>query len=266
MLIFVRVSLAVAAAVSLGFAWTVGQTGLKQVNRNLCELWESLPLPHYERCEFQYTLVALWLIVAAAIVLWVGIEIYLRRKAIKGFALPACSAIKSAAVHIAGKVAWVAKQLEPWHVIVVGLLIAIGGLVWQQLRPAPPSASRASSAAVSTLQGELVTTRRELEDLKRSRAPSPSAIFTPAQSGPPPLPPAADQVKALKEELRAAEESRKSALQSVKTDSERVDAALYEMFDAITKEAIPNYAEAGYLVDNWHMKLTSVDGRRGVLG
>jgi hypothetical protein len=44
-----------------------------------------------------------------------------------------------------------------------------------------------------------------------------------------------------------------------------LDAALYELFDAITKEAMPSYREAGYLPANWHMKLTSPDGRRAVL-
>lgn len=73
---FVRIALVAALAMSGGFTWTVGQSGLKQTNTNLCELWASLPLPSYSGCEFQYGLVLAWAAVFALTILWVLIIIY----------------------------------------------------------------------------------------------------------------------------------------------------------------------------------------------
>ncbi len=76
MLVFVRLCFAAAVAVTLGFAWTVGQNGLNQTNRNLCELWENLPLPRYRACEFQNVLVIFWMVAALACAVWITIELY----------------------------------------------------------------------------------------------------------------------------------------------------------------------------------------------
>ena len=73
----VRVFLAALAAVSAGFIWTVGQAGLAQTNRNLCDLWGSLPLPTYRACAFQNSLVYAALGAAALLLLWGIIELVL---------------------------------------------------------------------------------------------------------------------------------------------------------------------------------------------
>jgi len=91
----IRFVLGAIAAVNLSFIWTVGQTGLSQTNKNLCELWasmrkavpESLPgLPEYQNCEFERLLVYGALAASAAIISWFAIEVLLwalkrRRKA-----------------------------------------------------------------------------------------------------------------------------------------------------------------------------------------
>jgi flagellar biosynthesis chaperone FliJ len=71
-----RLTTAAAIAVSLGFVWTVGQSGLQQTNRNLCELWASLPLWRYEQCEFQNILVLLWLAAAITAAMYLLIEAF----------------------------------------------------------------------------------------------------------------------------------------------------------------------------------------------
>ena len=65
-----------AATVTAGFTWTVGQSGLKQTNSNLCELWNSLPLPAYPSCEFQYVLPVIWIVVFGAFVVWACVELF----------------------------------------------------------------------------------------------------------------------------------------------------------------------------------------------
>jgi hypothetical protein len=77
-----RLLLATAAAVSIGFVWTVGQAGLAPTNRNLCDLWASLPmLPTYKACEFQNSLVYAALFAAAVLILWgLGEIIWLIRR------------------------------------------------------------------------------------------------------------------------------------------------------------------------------------------
>ena len=75
MFALVRLCVAGAIAVTFGYTWTVGQGGLKQVNSNLCELWRSLPLWTYDKCEFQYGLVIAWLVVAFAVGVWLFIEV-----------------------------------------------------------------------------------------------------------------------------------------------------------------------------------------------
>jgi hypothetical protein len=78
----VRASVIGALALSGSFTWTVGQSGLLQTNRNLCELWASLPLPKYPNCEFQNVLVYLWMLIAALSVVWILYETiaWLRRR------------------------------------------------------------------------------------------------------------------------------------------------------------------------------------------
>jgi hypothetical protein len=77
MFTIVRPLVGAAAVVTLGFTWTVGQSGLAQTNRHLCELWRSLPLPNYQACEFQYALVVLWVVAAVAAAIWLAREIWL---------------------------------------------------------------------------------------------------------------------------------------------------------------------------------------------
>jgi hypothetical protein len=67
---------AAVIAVTGGFVWTVGQTGLTQTNNNLCELWRALPLPKYRACEFQQFLVYLWLIAAFLGAIYILFEVY----------------------------------------------------------------------------------------------------------------------------------------------------------------------------------------------
>jgi hypothetical protein len=71
-----RLSILAACTVSAGFVWTVGQSGLAETNRHLCELWASLPLLEYQNCQFQYLLVYLWAFVAILATLWVLFEFY----------------------------------------------------------------------------------------------------------------------------------------------------------------------------------------------
>jgi hypothetical protein len=79
-----RLLLAAAAAVSAGFIWTVGQAGLAQTNRNLCDLWASLPLPTYKTCAFQNSLVYAALFAAAVLIIWgIGEAIFWFRKSRK---------------------------------------------------------------------------------------------------------------------------------------------------------------------------------------
>jgi hypothetical protein len=160
-------------------------------------------------------------------------------------------------------------KVEPWHIIAIGLAIAAVGIIWQQTRA---SLTQKSSAAplhrIVELENSLVArteelrnAKQEIETLKRKPV---TAALEPMQSTPPAAP-IVTELENAKQQARAAEDGRKAAIQSIKTDKERLDAALYEVFDAITKEAMPNYADAGYLTDNWHMKLISPDGRRAVV-
>jgi hypothetical protein len=59
-----------AAVVSGGYIWTVGQGGFESTNKNLCVLWEHLPLPAYQACEFQYLLVFAWTAVILTAAVW----------------------------------------------------------------------------------------------------------------------------------------------------------------------------------------------------
>lgn len=71
----VRLTVAVAVAVTTGFTWTVGQSGLRQTNSNLCDLWKSLPLPSYPSCEFQYVLPLVWGLVFFLALGWAFFEL-----------------------------------------------------------------------------------------------------------------------------------------------------------------------------------------------
>jgi hypothetical protein len=104
---FVRLSIAAALAVSLGFVWTVGQSGLQQTNRNLCELWSSLPLPAYKSCEFQNVLVNAWLGLAVLGAVWITVELWTAREKVQK--------------HIA---LW-----SPQQMIVSGLIIVVIGVI-----------------------------------------------------------------------------------------------------------------------------------------
>jgi hypothetical protein len=73
---FIRLLWVAVIAMSVGFVWTVGQTGLKQTNANLCELWRSLPLPPYQTCEFQEALVYIWLAAALVGAIYIFFEVY----------------------------------------------------------------------------------------------------------------------------------------------------------------------------------------------
>jgi hypothetical protein len=80
----IRIILVALATVSAGFIWTVGQAGLAQTNRNLCDLWASLPLPSYKACAFQNSLVYAALGGAAILLIWGIIEVFLLvRRAIR---------------------------------------------------------------------------------------------------------------------------------------------------------------------------------------
>src|SRR6478752_4065308 len=72
----VRFVIAAAVAVTTGFTWTVGQSGLHQTNTNLCDLWKSLPLPAYPSCEFQFILPIIWGFAFCLAVVWACIELF----------------------------------------------------------------------------------------------------------------------------------------------------------------------------------------------
>lgn len=61
---------AIVFVLSSGYIWTVGQSGLPTVNKNLCDLWNSLSPSKVEDCAFEWVILGLWqLIFAVAILL-----------------------------------------------------------------------------------------------------------------------------------------------------------------------------------------------------
>lgn len=61
MRIAVRLFFSALMALTLGYAWTVGQTGMEAVNKNLCELWSATVAP-LQFCRFNLHLRDLWVI------------------------------------------------------------------------------------------------------------------------------------------------------------------------------------------------------------
>lgn len=159
----------------------------------------------------------------------------------------ALAAVRSRGVHVEASSLIIGGLV----IVVIGAAIAGVGLWLQSRLPAPTATSNISigSPAIAIVP-----------------APPPVPITSPAAQSDSvtaaELARAKGELEKAKQEAETAEDARKSALLSVKSDNERMDAALYEMFDAITKEAIPAFTEAGYLVQNWHMKLATADGRR----
>jgi hypothetical protein len=153
---FIRISFGAALAVSLGFIWTVGQSGLAQTNQHLCELWAKLPLPPYHSCEFQYVLVYIWGAAAFIGILWIIIEIIWARKTI-GRAL---------------------RMIEPHHVIIVGLVIALAGVVW--LWRNPPGNSH-----LAAIKSQLDTVQKQLSDIREPKAePASHPVTLPVPQNP----------------------------------------------------------------------------------
>ncbi len=187
MWILVRLSVAAALAVSAGFAWTVGQSGLQQANRNLCDLWASLPLPPYKSCEFQNALVYSWLAVAIIAVVWLLVEFF-RITIVRRF------------ISAATKGLWL--KLEP-YLVIIGLVAIVGGallvgyvalkqsgdlaalkkqLASLAIPPSSGSSPRASMLTGRTVSGlevvqrleqletELASTKQELTDTQQRLA------------------------------------------------------------------------------------------------
>jgi hypothetical protein len=149
----IRLSFAAALAVSVGFVWTVGQTGLQQTNRNLCELWASLPLPKYESCEFQNALVYVWACAALVAVIWLLLEFF-RLGPVRHHVERFCVIAK----------AWFLrhlKMIEPYHIIILGLVIIVAGLVWQWRK----------TPEVVALRTEITNLQNELANALKTKTP-----------------------------------------------------------------------------------------------
>lgn len=73
---FLRPAATGLAALSVGYTWTVGQSGLASTNRNLCDLWQSLGFWKYDACEFQYWLLVLWALLSIAAAIYLLSEVF----------------------------------------------------------------------------------------------------------------------------------------------------------------------------------------------
>ena len=125
----VRASMLAAIALSGGFTWTVGQSGLSATNRNLCELWASLPIPAYPKCEFQNFLVYVWMAVAAMSVIWIGYEVicwFRRRSARRATETPITATLETPARQTT-ELDWNIES-HPENVNFLGLSMGSGGL------------------------------------------------------------------------------------------------------------------------------------------
>jgi hypothetical protein len=165
----VRLLFAAAIAVTLQFTWTVGQgSGLAQVNKNLCELWSSLPLPAYGACEFQYALVISWGVVALAAAIWIAVEAF------------------KAARKISSRRTRLLVHLALFAFFTIGICVSVYQLVSQysngpvpkqeaanleQAKPSPPSGPKArdpdSIYQAGVIVGHVFGARRDPNDATR---------------------------------------------------------------------------------------------------
>lgn len=70
---WLRFGFVALAGVSLGYSWTVGQSGLETTNKNLCDLARSVSGAALGHCEVEHWIVGLWIVftvVAASYLLY----------------------------------------------------------------------------------------------------------------------------------------------------------------------------------------------------
>jgi hypothetical protein len=68
---------------------------------------------------------------------------------------------------------WITESVEPSHIIILGLVIAFGGVIWQQRRTPSPDPRR-----VAELQSQLATVQQQLAETARAWSPLPNTTDT----------------------------------------------------------------------------------------
>jgi hypothetical protein len=120
------------AVMTAPYIWTVGQAGLETANKNICELASALiTLP---TCKIHFVYFGLWGIGLAAAILFIAFDIahFVRRTATPyGGVMLFCRHYQTAVVR---SIKNTGAKLEPSHIIILGLVIAVVGVVWQQYR------------------------------------------------------------------------------------------------------------------------------------
>lgn len=122
-------AVSVAAALTMGFASTVGQSGLQQTNANLCELWRSFSLPVSRTCEFQYLLPIVWGVAVCVVLSWALVEL--------------CRFLRVIAAWEIRVVTYTVLSIF----FVSGAAVSVGFLVSEYRRPALQSPSQANDGA-----------------------------------------------------------------------------------------------------------------------
>jgi hypothetical protein len=146
------------AVMTAPYVWTVGQAGLETANKNICELATALvTLP---TCKIHFVYFGVWLFGLAAAILFIIFDAarFMRRAATPhGGIVLFCRHYQAASGRSLRNV-W--SKVEPSHVIILGLVIAFGGAVWQ-LRRVPPI-----DPNIAQLQSQLGDAQKQIALLK----------------------------------------------------------------------------------------------------
>jgi hypothetical protein len=148
---------------TLAYIWTVGQAGLDTANKNICQLANSFIA--FSNCEVHYWFVGAWIagtLCASAFIAFDFARFARRAATPHGGVVLFCRHYRSAASQRL-KAGW--SKVEPSHIIILGLAIALVGVAWQWRRAPSPDPH------IATLQSEIGDLRKKLAEAEAPTKP-----------------------------------------------------------------------------------------------
>lgn len=214
------------------YIWTVGQAGLETANKNICELASSLtPLP---TCQIHFVYALIWGIGLTAAVAFICFDAskFVRRAATPhGGVVLFCRHHRTAITNSA-KSGW--SKVEPSHLLILAVALAVIAFVWQARRAAPEDPRLA----------QLKTQNSGLQDQLKTLKSTPDPKIAELQS----------QLAALKTSQRQAPQSQSPSSSAAKKytpyEKEQRLRAVDEIYGVVVSTLTPAYISGRDLTNN----------------